>query len=80
MYVVAGESPLATNRFDAPDAVRIEQRQARADELILPPHSFAMLVLQVRRVSACCRRFPAAQSKGALSMPGKALEAKPIGR
>ena len=47
MYVVAGESPLATNRFDAPDAVRIEQRQARADELILPPHSFAMLVLQV---------------------------------
>ncbi len=47
MYLVSGDSPLATNRFDAPEEVEIVQQYGRADELVLPPHSFAMLVLQV---------------------------------
>lgn len=47
VYVVAGASPLSTNSFAAPDTIAIERQVVRADELTLPPHSFAMLVLQL---------------------------------
>ena len=43
MSLVAGEHPLTTNDFAAPQRVAIEQRQAHADDLELPPHSFALL-------------------------------------
>lgn len=41
--LVAGEHPLTTNDFAEPQRVAIEQRQAAADEIELPPHSFALL-------------------------------------
>ena len=43
MNLVAGEHPLTTNDFAAPQRVAIEQRQSSADDLELPPHSFALL-------------------------------------
>ncbi len=43
LHLVAGEHPLTTNDFAAPQRVAIEQRQAAADEIELPPHSFALL-------------------------------------
>ena len=49
VYSVSGDSPLATNTFAAPDTVVVERRTMRADELLLPPHSFAMLVLRLKR-------------------------------
>ena len=45
MHLVAGESPLSTNTFAEPEHIVIEERVMRADEIVLPPHSFAMLVL-----------------------------------
>ena len=45
--LVAGEHPLTTNDFAAPQRVAIEQRQTAAGELELPPHSFAMLRVPV---------------------------------
>ncbi|MYA93655.1 MAG: hypothetical protein F4Y30_09600 [Chloroflexi bacterium] len=48
MFLVAGESPLSTNSFAAPQTVTIEERRVRLDELALPPHSFAMLVLRLQ--------------------------------
>lgn len=48
MHLVAGEHPLTTNDFATPQRVAIEQRQAPADELELPPHSFAMLRVPLR--------------------------------
>lgn len=47
MHIVSGASPLATNAFDAPDTVQIKHLQAKADQLTLPPHSYAMMVLQL---------------------------------
>ena len=48
MYVVAGASPLSTNAFDAPDAIAIRHERTTAENLTLPPHSFAMLVMCLR--------------------------------
>jgi len=47
VYTVSGANPLTTNTFDAPDAIRIEHQRASADQLILPEHSYAMLVLRL---------------------------------
>ena len=48
MYLVSGASPLATNTFEAPDTVTVEHQTVPADQLVLPPHSFAMLILRLR--------------------------------
>ncbi len=48
MYCVSGASPLATNTFEAPDAVAIEHQSMPVDQLELPPLSFAMLVLRLK--------------------------------
>jgi len=48
MYCVSGASPLATNTFEAPDTVTIEHQTMPVDQLQLPPHSFAMLVLRLK--------------------------------
>ncbi len=48
MYCVSGASPLATNTFEAPDTVAIEHQTMPVDQLELPPHSFAMLVLRLK--------------------------------
>ena len=45
LHIVAGESPLATNTFDAPHAVAIQSRRVPVDDIVLPPCSFAMLAL-----------------------------------
>ena len=47
VYCVSGASPLATNSFDAPNAVAIKRDEARADALTLPPHSFSLVVLRL---------------------------------
>ncbi len=44
LHLVAGQSPLSTNSFDAPETVTIETRRMTAGELVLPPHSFGMVV------------------------------------
>lgn len=43
MFTVAGESPLATNSFEVPEAVAIARTSVPSDALQMPPHSFAML-------------------------------------
>ena len=48
MYLVSGASPLATNTFEAPDTVTVEHQTVPADQLVLPPHSFAMLILRLK--------------------------------
>ena len=48
MYLVSGESPLSTNTFEAPDTVSIEHQTMPVDQLVLPPHSFAMLILRLK--------------------------------
>ena len=48
MDLVAGQHPLTTNDFAEPQRVAIERRQARADDIVLPPHSFAMLRVPLR--------------------------------
>ena len=48
MYSVSGASPLATNTFEAPDTVVVEHQRVSVDQLELPPHSFAMLVLRLK--------------------------------
>ena len=48
MYSVAGNSPLATNTFEAPDTVVVEHQRVSVDQLELPPHSFAMLILSLK--------------------------------
>ncbi len=48
MDLVAGEHPLTTNDFAEPQRVAIERRQASADDINLPPHSFAMLRVPLR--------------------------------
>jgi len=47
MDLISGEHPLTTNDFAAPQRVAIERRQASADDIELPPHSFAMLRVPV---------------------------------
>ena len=47
MHIVSGASPLATNTFDAPDAIQIKHEQVKADRVTLPRHSYAMLVVQL---------------------------------
>ena len=47
MYLVAGESPLSTNSFESPDTVAVEYSRAQADQIVLPPHSFALIVLRL---------------------------------
>ncbi len=48
MDLVACDSPLTTNDFAEPQRVAIERRQACADDIDLPPHSFAMLRVPLR--------------------------------
>lgn len=43
MPKLAGESPLSTNTFAEPENIAIVERVVRADDIVLPPHSFAML-------------------------------------
>ena len=45
LHIVAGDSPLATNTFDEPTAVAIQSRRASLNDIVLPPCSFAMLVI-----------------------------------
>ncbi len=47
VYLVSGDSPLASNSFDAPAAITIQRQSAPVDGLTLPPHSFAMVVLRL---------------------------------
>ena len=49
LYSVTGDSPLATNTFDAPETIVIKRQTVRLDDLRLPPHSFNMLVLRLSR-------------------------------
>ena len=49
VYLVTGESPLATNSFAAPETIVIERRRARLAELELPAHSFALLVIDLEQ-------------------------------
>ena len=46
LHIVAGDSPLATNTFDLPDAVAIQSRRTNLNDIVLPPCSFAMLVIR----------------------------------
>ena len=47
MYLVSGESPLSTNSFESADTVAVEYSRAQADQIVLPPHSFALIVLRL---------------------------------
>ena len=47
LYLVTGDSPLATNTFAAPETVSIEKRAVKLDSLEIPPHSFGLLVLRL---------------------------------
>ena len=47
IHIVAGDSPLSTNTFEAPETVVIQSSRAAVDDIVLPPCSFAMLVLSV---------------------------------
>ena len=47
MFTVSGQSPLATNSFASPDTILIEHQTLPVDQIILPPHSFAMLLLRL---------------------------------
>ena len=49
MRLVAGESPLSTNTFTEPGNIAIVERVVRADDIVLPPHSFAMLEVRGKR-------------------------------
>ncbi len=44
-FLVAGASPLSTNTFAEPDTIGITRQTMTIDQLSLPPHSFAMLIL-----------------------------------
>ena len=46
LYLVTGDSPLATNTFAAPGTVGIEERAVKLDGLEIPPHSFGLLILR----------------------------------
>lgn len=48
LYSVTGDSLLTTNSFEAPDTVAIKRQTVAIDELVLPPLSFAMLVLRLK--------------------------------
>ncbi len=47
MFTVSGQSPLATNSFASPDTIHIEHQTLPVDQIILPPHSFAMLLVRL---------------------------------
>ncbi len=49
MRLVAGESPLSTNTFAEPENIAIVERVVSADDIVLPPHSFAMLEVGGKR-------------------------------
>lgn len=50
LHLVSGESPVVTNSFDSPHRVSIETYHITSKEITLPPHSYAMVVIDPRMV------------------------------
>ena len=47
IYSVTGDSPLATNTFDDPNNITIQKQNITLNQLIVPPHSYVMAIIQL---------------------------------
>jgi len=47
VYLVTGDSPISTNTFENPDTIMIKVQDEQSESMVIPPHTYAMLVLQL---------------------------------